>query len=71
MTESQKIVAYLLRGIWYSAKEVETKRVSDKGAFQDAHPYTIAALRRRKKYGGDVPEWIELDEPGQTNSPNG
>jgi hypothetical protein len=65
MSEQPAIVAYLLRGIWYSAKEVETKRVGDKGAFQDAHPYTVAMLRRRKKYGGDVPEWIDLDEQKQ------
>ena len=65
MSETPKIVAYLLKGIWYSAKEVETKRVGDKGAFQDAHPYTAAMLSRRKKYGGDVPEWIDLDGAGQ------
>lgn len=62
MSETSKIVAYLQKGEWFPAEMVEKKRVSDKGAFQDAHPYTVAALRRRRDFGGDVPEWIDFDE---------
>jgi len=65
MSEQPVIVAYLLRGIWYSAKEVDQKRISDKGAFQDAHPYTVAVLRRRQEYGKDTLEWIDLEKQEQ------
>ena len=40
--------------------QVEKVLMSDKGAFQDAHPYTVAALKRRREYGNDVPTWIDL-----------
>lgn len=62
ITETQGIVAYLHQGQWFDTAQVQKSRVSDKGAYMDAHPYTIAALRRRREYGRDVPEWINLDE---------
>lgn len=64
MSETPKIVVYLVKGEWIPAETVEKKRNSDKGAYMDAHPYTVAALRRRREYGNDVPEWIDLDEQG-------
>lgn len=64
MSETPKIVAYLQKGEWFPAETVEKKRVSDKGAFQDAHPYTVAALRNRREHGRDVPEWIDLEKTG-------
>lgn len=62
MTEVQAIVAYLHQGVWVDPAQVQKSRVSDKGAYMDAHPYTLAALRRRREYGRDVPEWIGLDK---------
>lgn len=62
MTEVQTIVAYRFKGEWYTADKVRTERKKDQGAFVDALPYTLAALRRRQEYGRDVPEWIELDQ---------
>lgn len=62
MTEAQAIVAYWYKDEWYTAEEVERKRHADRGAFVDALPYTLAALRRRREYGRDVPEWVNLDE---------
>jgi hypothetical protein len=59
--------AYLQKGIWYTAAQVDKARVSDKGAFQDAHPYTIAALKRRREYGNDVPTWFDLNEQNRVN----
>jgi hypothetical protein len=64
MTEVREIVAYLSKGKWYKAAEVQTKRHADRGAFTDAFPYTIASLRNRQEYGRDVPEWINLDKQG-------
>lgn len=62
MAEGQKIVAYLFKGEWYKAEAVQMKRHADRGAFVDALPYTLVALRRRREYGRDVPEWVNLDE---------
>lgn len=62
MSESPEIVAYLYKGEWYPVAEVRTKRHADRGAFVDALPYTLAALRRRREYGRDVPEWVELEQ---------
>lgn len=62
MSEKRPIVAYLYKGEWHTAAQVDKARISDKGAYQDAHPYTVAALRNRREYGNDVPEWIDLDE---------
>lgn len=64
MSEAQAIVAYLYKGEWIAAETVEQKRVSDKGAYMDAHPYTVAMLRRRRVFGRDVPAWIDLNQPG-------
>ena len=64
-TQPIAIVAYLYKGDWYRPEEVETKRNADPDAFKNALPYTIIALQNWWKYGGDVPEWIDLDEPGQ------
>jgi hypothetical protein len=71
MSENRRIIAYLYKNEWYTAEQVEKARVSDKGAYMDAHPYSVASLRNRREYGRDVPTWIDIDEPGQTNSPNG
>jgi len=65
MTEPRKIVAYLQKGEWFTADEVQRKRAIDKGAFADANPYTIVALINRRESGRDVPEWIDLDEQGR------
>lgn len=62
MTKAPEIVAYLYKGEWYRADDVRTKRHGDRGAFVDALPYTLAALRRRREYGRAVPEWVKLDE---------
>lgn len=64
MTEPRAIVAYLQKGVWYKAEDVQAKRAIDRGAFIDAHPYTIQALRNRREFGRDVPEWVNLDEQG-------
>lgn len=61
MSEKRPIVAYLFKGAWYTAKDVDKARVSDKGAYMDAAPHTVASLRNRREYGRDVPEWIDLD----------
>lgn len=63
---AEKIVAYLQRGEWFKAAEVQKKRAADKGAFTDAHPYTISALRNRRASGRDVPDWIDLDKADET-----
>ncbi len=65
MTEAQAIVAYLHKGEWFTAEEVQAKRRRDQGAFVEANPYTLDALRRRREYGRDVPEWVKLDERKQ------
>ena len=62
---AEKIVAYLQKGEWFKAEDVQSKRAIDRGAFIDAHPYTIRALRNRRSYGRDVPSWINLDEQGR------
>jgi hypothetical protein len=62
MTVAQTIVAYRFKGEWYTADKVQAERKKDQGTFVDALPYTIAALRRRREYGRDVPEWVKLDE---------
>lgn len=59
---AEKIVAYLQKGEWFKAEDVHQKRAYDKAAFVDANPYTLSALRRRREYGRDVPDWIDLDE---------
>jgi hypothetical protein len=68
MRTGQPIVAYWLKGEWYSADDVQKARVSDRAAFWDAHPYTLSALRNRRDYGRDVPEWIKLDELESSDS---
>ena len=65
MTEPREIVAYLQKGEWFKADEVQRKRAIDKGAFVDANPYTIVALINGHESGRDVPEWINLDEQGE------
>jgi hypothetical protein len=62
MRTGQPIVAYWLKGEWYSAADVQKARISDRGAFGEANPYTLSALRNRRDYDRDVPEWINLDE---------
>jgi hypothetical protein len=59
---TEQIIAYLHRGEWHKAAEVQRKRASDKSAFDGAYPYTLSALRRRREYGRDVPGWVNLDE---------
>lgn len=68
MTEPRQIVAYLQKGVWYKVDEVQTKRHADRGAFMDAMPYTIAALRNRREYGRDVPSWIDLDTSSESTA---
>lgn len=73
MAEAQAIVAYRHKGEWISAADTQSKREeatlrrdpSVEAYLPDANPYTVAALRRRREYGRDVPEWVNLDE-GQT-----
>ncbi len=43
------------------------KRAQRSPELVEALPYTIMALRRRREYGRDVPEWIELDERVEEN----
>lgn len=70
MAEAQEIVAYWVKGEWYPADEIQMKRdqahkrsdTSLDAYFPDANPYTLSALRRRREYGRDVPEWVNLDE---------
>lgn len=62
MVEALGIVAYRFKGEWYTAEKVQAERKKEQGAFVDALPYTIMALRRRRDYGRDVPEWVDLDE---------
>jgi hypothetical protein len=57
MMSETTIVAYWYKGEWYPAAEVQ----ADRNKFVDANPYTVAALRNRREYGRDVPDWIELD----------
>lgn len=70
------IVVYRYKGEWYPADQVRAEREvarcqnnpNDDAYFPDANLYTMAALRRRREYGRDVPEWVELDE-GETEKP--
>ena len=64
MTKAREIVAYLYKDEWYKAAEVQQKRAIDGGAFRDALPYTVVALRHRRDYGRDVPSWVDLDKHG-------
>lgn len=59
---SEKIIAYLYRGEWHTATEVQKKRETDKGAFEGALPYTRSALVRRQENGRDVPAWVDLNK---------
>lgn len=61
-TEPTQIVAYLEKGVWYTPEEVRVERAARSPKLIDANPYTIAMLHRRREYGRDVPEWINLDE---------
>lgn len=62
MTESSEIVAYLWLGAWYTPEEVHSKRAARAPELTDANPYTFTMLHRRREYGRDVPDWINLDE---------
>jgi hypothetical protein len=62
MSETQEIVAYLSNRQWYRATDVLASRDIDSWLFQDAQPFTLADLRKRRNGGKDVPNWIDLDE---------
>jgi hypothetical protein len=67
MSQPQSIIAYLHKGEWLLPAEVETKRHADKGAYVDALPYTVSALRNRRDNGKDTPFWIDLDKIEKPN----
>ncbi len=67
-TDLYTIVAYYLRGHWYTPAEVYAMRHSRErqGDGWAANPYTVTGLLNRAERGGDVPEgfleWVSEGE---------